>query len=150
MSETFYKKVDLIKKKFDSLSLEERYSRLILLGKELPPLLSSLKTEDKLVRGCQSSLYLHSELINEKMYFTASSDALISAGLAALLILAYNEESPETLLKVAPKFLTELHLDTSLSPSRSNGLYHIYLRMKQDALKALSAKQGMSPAYHTV
>ena len=107
------------------------------LGKSLPPLAQEHKTEGKLVRGCQSRLYLHAELRNGNMFFSAEADALISAGLAALLIEVYNGEAPETVLKRPPDFLQELGIESSLSPNRSNGLSHIHLRMKQESLKFL-------------
>jgi cysteine desulfuration protein SufE len=131
------KKREKLKKKFLSLSVEERYHALISLGRELPSLSKEHKIQENIVRGCQSALYLRSYTREGKIFFEASSDALISAGLAALLISIYNGETPETVLKNPPHFLHELGLYASLSPGRSNGLAHIYLRMQQEALRWL-------------
>lgn len=82
-------------------------------------------------------MYLHSFLRDGKVFFEGESDALISSGLAAILIRTYNGESPETILKCPPDFLEDLGISASLTPNRANGLYSIHLRMKQDALKWL-------------
>lgn len=141
MSKTFQKKSEDVKKKFLSLgSAEARYSALIELGKRLPPYPEKLKTPDHIVSGCQSILYLHASLENGQMIFQVASDALISAGLAALLLTVYNGETPETLLTSPPQFLTELGIIGTLSPNRSNGLAHIHLRMKQLALHFITLK----------
>lgn len=141
MRETFQKKSDELKKKFLSMgSMDARYSALIELGKALPPYPEELKTPDRVVHGCQSILHLHASLKGEKIFFEATSDALISAGLAALLLIVYNGETPETLLTCPPHFLTELGIIGQLSPNRSNGLAHIHLRMKQLAVHFLTLR----------
>lgn len=141
MSSSFQEKVRVIKERFSSLaSLEARYNALIDLGKKLKPYPSSLKTPDNIVKGCQSTLYLNGSLENGKLFFQASSDALISAGLAALLLEVYNEEPPETLISCPPDFLLELGVMTHLSPNRSNGLAHIHLRMKMVAINFLTLR----------
>lgn len=120
---------------------EKRYAKIIELGRSLPSLETSLKVPENLVKGCQSTMYLHSTLRDGKVFFEGESDALISSGLAAILISVYNEESPEVILKCPPDFLEELGISASLTPNRANGLYSIHLRMKQDALKfILNAK----------
>lgn len=116
---------------------QDRYQKIIELGKGLSPMDDKHKTKENIVSGCQSIVYLHTEMREEKMFFTATSDALISAGLAALLIKAYSGLAPELVLKSQPIFLEELDLFTSLSPSRSNGLSSMLLRMQQDTLKFL-------------
>lgn len=129
-------KIDLLKKKIISIaSAEEKYHLLIEMGKKLPALPEEHKTEQNMVRGCQSKLYLYSYEENEKIFFKASADALISAGLAALLVSVYSGETAETILKRPPDFLETLGIYASLSPNRSNGLSHIHLKMKQEALK---------------
>lgn len=119
-------------------SNEERYQKIILLGESLPPLADKHKTPENLVVGCQSQMYLHHELVNQKLYFSAHSDALISKGLAALLIHIYNEETPETIIKYPPTVLKDLQLTNLLSPSRSNGLFSLLKKMQQLALYSLS------------
>lgn len=136
MSPTFQIKCARIKKIFAPLSREKRYDALIDLGRQLPSYPDELKTSDRVVGGCQSTLYLHSDLIDDKIFFQAHSDALISAGLAAILIAVYSGETPTTVLKCPPDFLSELGLAATLSLNRSNGLQSIHLRMKQDALKS--------------
>lgn len=114
---------------------ESKYERIIALGKENPPLDPKYKVEANYVAGCQSLMYLHSFLVDGKVYFEAESDALISSGLAAILIKVYSGEPPEVILKCPPTYLADLGIQASLTPNRSNGLYSIHLRMKQDALK---------------
>lgn len=122
-------------------SADERYRKLMELGRTLPPFQEAWKTPDKIVEGCQSIVYLHSEFKEGKIFFYASAEALISAGLAALLIMVYSGESPETVLKCPPTFIEELGLHTSLSPGRSNGLLSMHLRMKQEALQSFTRKR---------
>lgn len=117
---------------------EDRYSKIIELGRSLPPYPAENETPEHLVKGCQSLLYLKSTYENGIIYFTAASDALISAGLASLLLSIYSGETPEAILKCPPTVLTELHITNYLSQNRANGLRSLYLKMQQDALKALS------------
>jgi cysteine desulfuration protein SufE len=137
MSDSFQKKCEDTKKIFTSLSTEEKYKTLMAMGKKLPSYPEALKTSERIVPGCQSLLYLSSTLQDGKLYFNAHTDALISAGLAALLISVYSGESPETILKEEPRFLQELGLASVLSLNRSNGLANIYLKIKKEALAAL-------------
>jgi cysteine desulfuration protein SufE len=130
-------KILKLKELFASLNGENKIRHLIELGRALPPFPVELKIKDNIVSGCQSMLYLSSRFENNKIYFEAFADALISQGLAALLISVYSGESPQAILKTPPVFLKELGLIGSLTPSRSNGLAHIHQRMKQDALKYL-------------
>ena len=133
-----YKKA-LAKKIFEScITPEEKYQKIIELGKNLPLYSPLNKTSEHLVKGCQSTMYLHSYLKETKMYFEVYSEALISAGLAAILLSVYQGEFPEVVLKCPPLFLEEINLCAALSPSRSNGLSSLFLRMKQEALKALT------------
>jgi cysteine desulfuration protein SufE len=136
---------ELIKKKFSSLtSPDERYSYLIELGRSLPAYPIGLQTPEHQVSGCQSTLYLSAELQNGTLFFKAQSNSLISAGLAALLIAAYNGQTPEAILKNPPHFLQELGIFASLSPNRSSGLAHIYLKMKNLSLKSFSLSTHFS------
>lgn len=138
MFESCINKQNEIKKLFTFCSTkEETYQKIIEIGKQTPALSKEFKVGANIVPGCQSLMHLHSHLEEGKVYFTAESEALISSGLATLLTTAYSGESPETILKCPPDFLEELGISASLSPSRANGLYNIYLRMKQDALNFL-------------
>lgn len=140
----FDQKVAFLKKEFANLSSpEKKYQKLMEMGQKLPPYPSAHKTAAYLVRGCQSQLYLHATFQEGKIYFEAASDALISAGLAALLLAAYSGLTPEAILKCPPTFIEELGIITSLSPSRSNGMAQIHLKMKQEALRFELQKQAL-------
>lgn len=141
MTESFNENLSRIKQIFSPLDAEGKYCALIDLGRKLAPYPDALKTPDRILKGCQSTLYLSTRFEGGKLHFSASCDALISAGLAALLILAYSGETPETILKCPPTFLSELGIAENLSPNRSNGLSQIHLRMKQEALKNLLQSQ---------
>lgn len=114
---------------------EAKYKKIIELGQKLPSLDSSYHLPENLVEGCQSIMYLLATSENGKMRFQIYSEALISKGLAALLIFIYNDETPETLLKCPPTIISELGLQQTLTPGRSNGLFNLYLKMQQQALK---------------
>ena len=118
-------------------SVQMKYEKLIELGRGLPPYPAALKTSDRLVKGCQSEMYLDVSFSEGRLHFQAYSEALISAGLAALLLAVYDDEPPEAVLSCPPRFLDELGVHGSLSPSRSNGLSSLFLRMKQEALNFL-------------
>lgn len=141
MYESCLEKQAAIKSLFaECQSTEATYAKIIELGRALPALKSELKNESNRVQGCQSNMFLHSFESGESIYFEAESDALISAGLAALLLYVYSGESAETILKCPPTYLEELGISNSLTPNRANGLYSIHLRMKQEALKILMKK----------
>lgn len=145
MYNSFFEKENKIKDLFaECTNKDSRYEKIIELGRSAIRLDKPLRTEDKKVPGCQSTMFLHSWLEDGRVYFRAWSDALISAGLAELLIRAYNGETPEVVIKALPTFIEDLDLAASLTPNRAGGLYQIHLRMKQDALKLLmqEAKQS--------
>ena len=121
---------------------QARYEKIIDLGKKNSSLLKEFKVDENLVPGCQSRMYLRSYEKNGRIYFEAESDALISSGLAVLLIEVYSGEEPEVILKCPPDYLEELGISASLTPGRANGLYSIHLRMKRDALKFLMNKNA--------
>ena len=121
-------------------SEESRYEKIIEFGRQQIPLMPNEKTAVNIVKGCQSTMYLTSKLLDGLVFFQSESDALISSGLAAILIFVYNGETPETILKCPPNYLEELKIGASLTPNRANGLYSIHLRMKQDALKWIISK----------
>lgn len=125
-------------------SQEERYQKIIEFGQNLPKLDPRHKIQENVVKGCQSTLYLYTYKEGSVLNFNAESEALISSGLAAILIHLYSGETPEFILKSSPVFLETLGITASLSPNRANGLYNIHLRMKQEALKFLIQTQ-LSP-----
>ncbi|MEN9343264.1 MAG: cysteine desulfuration protein sufE [Chlamydiota bacterium] len=106
------------------------YLKIIELGKALPSFPEEQKLPHNLVKGCQSQMYLTVSVDKGKLQFRAYSDALISAGLAALLLALYNDEPPEVILSCPPTLLTDLNLQKSLSPGRSNGLASLFNKMK--------------------
>jgi cysteine desulfuration protein SufE len=127
-----------LQKKFHLMTVaDEKYAYLIELGRALPSYPQDCRTSDRIVPGCQSTLYLEAHMEEGKLFFQSSSDALISQGLAALLIHVYSGLPAEMILLNPPVFLHELGIFASLSPHRSNGLASIYTRMKQEALKFL-------------
>ncbi len=124
-------KIEKLKKKFLALEIPaEKYHLIIDLGKYLPPMDPKYKTEASLVSGCQSQLYIHAEKRDGKIFFSGTTDALISAGLAALLIETYSGETLETIFTTPPYFIQDLGIYGSLSPNRAQGLIHIYQKMK--------------------
>lgn len=130
------RKINTLKEMFSSfLTPEKKYQKIIELGCGLDNLADDKKIPENIVQGCQSTVFLHSFLENGQLYFQAEADALISAGLAALLIFVYSGETPETILKSDPSFLEDLGIANNLTLNRANGLYSIHLRMKQDSLK---------------
>jgi len=135
------KKQQNLKNLFNSLkSEEEKYVKIIEMGHESKPLDPVFKIEENVVTGCQSQMYLHSTYKDGRVYFEAESDALISSGLAALLVKVYSGEKPETILTCPPQYIEDLGISSSLSPSRANGLYSVHLKMKKEALKYLMGR----------
>ena len=128
---TLFEKQQKIKEIFSQLSSPaEKYEKIIEFGKKLPPLSAFARIEQNLVQGCQSLLYLETRLETGLIYFNADSDALISKGLAALLIEVYSGQQPETIFLYPPLFLKEIGLHQALSPARSNGLASLFKKMQ--------------------
>ncbi len=100
----------------------DRYQYLIDLGKKLPALAPEEKTDDRLLDGCQSQVWLISEGDADRLVFRANSDAAIVSGLIALLLRVYSERSAEEILATEPAFIREIGLSEHLSPTRANGL----------------------------
>lgn len=141
MFSSFLEKQSQVKSFFkDCLTADQKYQKIMELGKQLEPYPEEFKTKEYLVSGCQSVMYLHASIIDGKIHFRAYSEALISAGLASLMLTVYNQEFPETVLKCPPSFLEDLGISSLLSPGRSHGLASLYLRMQQLALQALAAR----------
>lgn len=115
----------------------DKYEYIIELGKDLPLIEAQYKTEDRLIKGCQSQVWLHADCIDNKMKFTADSDAIITKGVIALLIRVVNDESPADVARSEFKFIKEIGLQEHLSPTRSNGLVSMVKDMKLNALKAV-------------
>jgi len=112
----------------------QRYEYMIELGKSLPLIDDKYKTEDKLIKGCQSRVWLHSELKDDKIIYTADSDAIITKGIVAILVRAFSNQSPQDILKANTDFIDEIGLKEHLSPTRANGLVSMIKQMKLDAM----------------
>lgn len=115
----------------------EKYEYIIELGKDLPAIDASKKTDDRLIEGCQSRVWLDAAVEDGKMIFTADSDAIITKGIIGLLIRVLNNETPEDVAKVDLHFINDIGLQEHLSPTRSNGLVSMVKRMKMEAVKQL-------------
>lgn len=113
----------------------EKYEYIIELGKELPLIDPALKTDDKLIRGCQSQVWLHAEKVGNELIFTADSDAIITKGLIALLIRVLSKQKPQAILETKLGFIAAIGLQEHLSPTRANGLLSMVQRMKQYAIQ---------------
>lgn len=113
---------------------EAKYEHLIDLGKSLPLINEALKTENRIIKGCQSRVWLNSQLVDGKMIFTADSDAIITKGMVALMIRVLSNQKPEDIVKAELKFVDKIGLKEHLSPTRTNGLVSMINRMKQEAL----------------
>tara|TARA_R110000772_G_scaffold46034_1_gene105213 strand:+ start:90 stop:515 length:426 start_codon:yes stop_codon:yes gene_type:complete len=112
----------------------QRYEYMIDLGKSLPLINEDLKTEDKLIKGCQSKVWLNSELKDEKIFFTADSDAIITKGIIAILVRVFSNQKPQAILDANTDFIDEIGLKEHLSPTRANGLVSMIKQMKMYAL----------------
>lgn len=122
-------------------SWEERYKRIIDLARHLPDMPDALKTDEKKVRGCASTVWLHSERRDDRVDYLADSDAVLVRGLIAILLRVYSGEKAEDILKTPPTFIEQLGLNTNLSPNRANGLVSMVNQIKKLALDAVMARQ---------
>jgi len=113
---------------------EGKYEHLIDLGKSLPLIKEELKTEENIIKGCQSRVWLNSELINGKMVYTADADAIITKGMVAILVRVLSNQKPEDIVRAELKFVDVIGLKEHLSPTRANGLVSMINKMKTEAL----------------
>ncbi len=100
----------------------DRYQYIIELGRKLPPLPDELRTDNNLLAGCQSRVWLHNTLDNDRVNILAASDSAIVSGLIAILLRVYNGRTAAEILATPPEFVAALGLEEHLSPTRSNGL----------------------------
>lgn len=108
----------------------QKYEHIIELGRDLPLIDEAFKTDDKLIKGCQSRVWLHAEEKDGRIYFSADSDAVITKGIIYLLIRVLNGEKPEDIARCEFDYIKEIGLQDHLSPTRSNGLVNMIKRMK--------------------
>jgi len=119
----------------------ERYEYIIELGKSLPMIEDEYKTDSNLISGCQSKVWLHSEIEGDKIKFTADSDAILTKGIVALLLRVFNNQKPKDILDADLYFVDKIGLKEHLSPTRANGLVSM---IKQIKLYALAFQSKMS------
>ncbi len=112
----------------------DKYEYLIDLGKSLPIIDPALKTDDRLIKGCQSKVWLGAIVEDDKVIFTADSDAIITKGIVAILVRVFSNQFPEAIIEADTKFIDEIGLKEHLSPTRANGLLSMIKQMKLNAL----------------
>ncbi len=118
-------------------SWEDRYKYIIDLGKDLPPMPAALHTEDRLVRGCQSQVWIDTRLESGRLQLAVDSDAFIVKGLLGLVLAAYNNKAPEDIIAFdIDAYFEQLDLLRHLSPSRGNGLRAMVKRVQDIAREA--------------
>ena len=112
----------------------EKYEHIIELGKELPIIEENQKTEENIIKGCQSRVWLHEEKEGGNISYSADSDAIITKGIISLLIRVLNNQDPKEIVNAKLSFIDEIGLKEHLSPTRSNGLVSMVKQMKVYAL----------------
>ncbi|WP_160710710.1 SufE family protein [Chitinophaga solisilvae] len=133
-----------IKSDFELMSnWEDKYEYIIQLGKDLPLIADVYKTPENLIKGCQSRVWLHTELKDGKLFFTGDSDAVITKGLVSLMIHVLSGHTPQEIASADVYFIDSIGLSSHLSPTRSNGLLSMLKQMKLYAV-AYQAKTNQS------
>jgi len=112
----------------------QKYEYLIDLGKELSPIEDKYKTEDNLIKGCQSRVWLHAEKQDGKIIYTADSDAIMTKGIVAILINVLSGQAPSEIISADLSFIDTIGLKEQLSATRANGLVSMIKKMKLYAL----------------
>ena len=113
---------------------EERYQYMIDLGKSLPLIQEEYKTDDNIIKGCQSKVWLKGEQANGNIVFTADSDAILTKGIIAILIRTFSNQKPSDILTADMQFIDEIGLKEHLSATRANGLVSMIKNIKMYAL----------------
>lgn len=119
----------------------DKYEYIIELGKELPIIDNKFKTDEYIIKGCQSKVWLHANSDNGRIQLTADSDAIITKGIISLLIKVLNNQKHEDILIAKMNFINEIGLSSHLSPTRANGLLEMVKQIKSYAL-AFSIKKN--------
>ena len=112
----------------------QRYEYMIDLGKSLPLIDSQYKNDDYIIKGCQSKVWVHADLKNNKLVFTADSDAIITKGIIAILIRVFSNQHPNAIMQANTDFIDKIGLKEHLSPSRANGLVSMIKQLKMYAV----------------
>ena len=113
---------------------EERYKYMIELGKTLPLIDDQYKTQDNIIKGCQSRVWVHAAMDNNKVVFTADSDAIITKGIIAILIRVFSNQHPKDIIAADTNFIDDIGLKEHLSPTRANGLVSMIKQLKMYAI----------------
>lgn len=112
----------------------QRYEYMIELGKSLPIIDASKKIDNNIIKGCQSRVWLHADLNEDKVVYSADSDAIITKGIIALLIRVFSNQHPDDIIGADTKFIDEIGLKEHLSPTRANGLVSMINQIKNYAI----------------
>jgi cysteine desulfuration protein SufE len=112
----------------------ERYEYIIELGKGLPLIAEEFKTDDNIIKGCQSKVWVHAEEKDGKVFFSSDSDAILTKGIIAILIRAFSNQTPANILEANTDFIDEIGLKEHLSATRANGLVSMIKKIKMYAL----------------
>jgi cysteine desulfuration protein SufE len=112
----------------------QRYEYIIDLGKSLPLIEERYKTDDNVIKGCQSKVWVHAEQNDGKIIFTADSDAILTKGIIGILIRTFSNQKPADILEANTDFIDEIGLKEHLSPTRANGLVSMIKQIKMYAL----------------
>ncbi len=123
---------------------QDRYRKIIAMGKELPEIDEKYKLDENLIKGCQNRVWLHAELQDDgTVLYLADSEAMIVRGFVALLVRSYSGHTPDAILETSPRFIEELNLGENISLNRANGLASMVKQIKLYAMafKALQAKR---------
>ncbi|MEZ4787475.1 MAG: SufE family protein [Flavobacterium haoranii] len=112
----------------------QRYEYIIELGKSLPLIDEQYKTDNNIIKGCQSKVWVHAEEKEGNVVFTADSDAILTKGIIAILIRVFSDKKPNEILEADTDFIDEIGLKEHLSPTRANGLVSMIKQIKFYAL----------------
>jgi cysteine desulfuration protein SufE len=112
----------------------ERYEYIIELGKGLPLIAEEFKTDDNIIKGCQSKVWVHAEEKDGKVFFSSDSDAILTKGIIAILIRTFSNQTPASILEANTDFIDEIGLKEHLSATRANGLVSMIKKIKMYAL----------------
>ncbi len=108
----------------------QRYEYMIELGRSLPLIEDKYKDDDHIIKGCQSKVWVHAELQDDKLVFTADSDAIITKGIIAILVRAFSNQRPVDIIEADTRFIDTIGLKEHLSPTRANGLVNMIKQLK--------------------
>ncbi len=108
----------------------QRYEYMIELGKSLPLIDQKYKTDDNIIKGCQSKVWVHAELEDDRLVFTADSDAIITKGIIAILVRVFSHQKPMEIIEADTDFIDQIGLKEHLSPTRANGLVNMIKQLK--------------------